>query len=465
VRHRLLRLVAAFGLLVTVACGARLNAEQTAIARAGGGGGGGGGTATKSAASAGPAASGAAAANGGGGAAAGTANASGAAAAGGGAAAAGACTAQPGSTDPGVSDTEIKLGNVSTITGPVQGFGETGRSGAKAYFNYINSTQNGVCGRKLSLETADDRLDAGANRSETERLIPQVLGFVGDTTVVDDGGAGALAGTNIANVSLAIGSEMLKYPNNFSPNPIDPSVNSNGTVGIWNWFKANMGITKVAVVWPAQADARTRGQAYVADIEAAGLQVAGPYEVAISETNYVGVATKMKNDGADAVITVLEISGMKNLADAFAQISWKPKVPFYGAQAYGQQFLDLAGQNADGTVLALTYAIFEDAPSNPGVATFLEWYERTNPGSQPDFFSVMGWSAADLMVQALQAAGPTPTRDKVLAGLQALTSFDAHGLLAPRNPPAKQIGPGFLVVTVEGGKWKRVSPAQGFTNG
>jgi ABC-type branched-subunit amino acid transport system substrate-binding protein len=334
----------------------------------------------------------------------------------------------------------------------------------KAYFNYINS-QGGVCGRKLTLVTSDDRLDAGTNRSETDRLKNEVFGFVGDTTVVDDGGADVLAGTNVANCSLAIGGKMTALPNNFSPNPIDPNVNSNGTAGIFTWLKANMGLTKVAVVYPAQADARTRGQAYIPDIQAAGLQVAGPYEVAVTETNYAGVASKIKSDGADGVITTLEVNGMSKLAQAFKQIGYTPKVPFYGAQAYGQQFLSLAGDAAEGTVLPLTYSIFEDAPVNPAVQAFLDWYDRSNPGSKPDFFSVMSWAAADMMVQAIQAAGPTPTRDAVMAALGTFTTFDAHGFLAPRNPAGKKIGDQFVVVTVKGGKWVRQFPESGFTSG
>ena len=455
--------------LLASACGARLSKEQVAAANAGGGGGaatGGGaaaGTGPKTSTTAAP--GGAAAAPGASTPAAGGGDPGAAPAPGADPAAqGGACAPAPGSTDPGVSDTEIKLGNISTISGPVPGFGQTGQNAVKAYFNYINS-QGGVCGRKLVLVTSDDRLDAGTNRSETERMKNDVFGFVGDTTVVDDGGADVLTGTNVADCSLAIGTKRLSLPNQFSPNPIDPNVNSNGTAGIFAWLKANKGITKVAVVYPAQADARTRGQAYIPDIESAGLGVSGPYEVAVTETNYAGVASKIKTDGADAVITALEVNGMSKLAQAFKQIGYTPKVPFYGAQAYGPQFLALAGDAAEGTTLVLTYDIFEDAGSNPAVAAFLEWYERSNPGSKPDFFAVMAWAAADMMVQGIEAAGPAPTRDKVLAALGTLTTFDAHGFLAPRNPPGKKIGDKFLVTTVQGGKWVREFPESGFSAG
>lgn len=465
-RWHLVLVLLAFGLFATTACGARLTKEQVAAAQAGTGTGGTGTGARSSTGTGGTAGTAAGAATGGGttggGTTGGDATGGTAGDAGtGGAAAGGACAPAPGSTDPGVSDTEIKLGNVSTITGPIPGFGDTGRSGAKAYINYINNTQGGVCGRKLTLVEADDRLDAGTNRSETERLKNEVFGFVGSTTVVDDGGTAVINGSNIANCSLVIGSASVASNNNFSPNPIDPSGTTNGTGGIWAWLKANMGITKVAVVYPAQSDARTRGQAYIPDIQSAGLAISGPYEVAITETNYAGVASKMKGDGADAVITALEINGMTRLAQAFEQITYKPKVPFFGAQAYGAQLIKGGGSAVEGTVLALTHAIFEDT-DNPAMQAFVEWYQRTSPGSDPDFFSIMGWAAADMMALAIEAAGPAPTRDAVLAALQGMTSFDAHGMMAPRNPAGKQNSATFMITKVEGGQWKRVFPGSGF---
>ena len=463
-RHLVIVLLA-LCLLGSTACGARLTKEQLVVAQGGAangsgaatGGSGSGGSATATTVGGESSGTGAAPATGGGSSGGGTDGGAAAAPAG------GSCSPAPGSTDPGVTDTEIKLGNISTITGPIPNFGDSGRSGAKAYLNYVNNTAGGVCGRKLTLEQSDDRLDAGTNRSETERLKNEVFGFVGDTTVVDDGGAASLTGTNIANCSLVIGSAAINSPNFFSPNPIDPSGTTNGTTPMWNWFKANSGITKVAVVYPAQSDARTRGQAYLNDIQAAGLAVDGPFEVAITETNYAGVASKIKNDGADAVITTLEINGMSRLAQAFEQIGYKPKVPFYGAQAYGQQLITQGGSAVEGTTLGLTHAIFEDT-GNPAMAAFNEWYARTNPGSVPDFFSIMGWAAADMMVSAIAQAGPTPTRDKVFQALQGMNAFDAHGMLAPRNPAGKQGAAQFVIVKVEGGAWKRVYPATGFAS-
>jgi ABC-type branched-subunit amino acid transport system substrate-binding protein len=138
-------------------------------------------------------------------------------------------------------------------------------------------------------------------------------------------------------------------------------------------------------------------------------------------------------------------------------------VPFYGSQAYGKKFITLAGSAAEGTILGLPYDIFEDKATNPSVDTFLTWYQRTNPGADIDFFAIQSWVAADLFVQALQKVGPNVTRDKLGAALQSFTSFDAHGFLAPINPPGKTPAACFLVVGVQGGQWKRLHPDAGFS--
>ncbi len=453
--------------LLCAACGARLSDEQVAAAGAGSGQGAGAGTGTGTGSGSGTGTRTSTSTGTGTAAGQGTAPGTPTGPGGGGPApeggaapppAEGECTPQP-SDEVGVTDTSIRIGNVSTISGPIAGFGQTGVNAVKAYVAYVNST-GGVCGRELELATADDRLDAGSNRSETQRLSSEVLAFVGEVTVVDNGGAQVLNGSNIPRVSLSIGSEAARYAHNYSPNPLNPDSPGNATIPPFQYFAAQ-GVTSAAIIWPAQADARARGQGFRYDMEQAGITDISTYEVAITETNYVGVAQQIENAGTQLVVTTLEVSGMARLAQAFQQVGYLPEVPFYGSQAYGQQFLELAGDAANGTKIAVTFSIFEDAGSVPAMATFLEWYERTAPGSNPDFFAINSWAAADMFVRALRAAGGAPTRDGVIAGLQAQTEYTGDGFMAPRNPAAKTMGNCFAIVTIENGQWRRLDPAGG----
>ena len=55
---------------------------------------------------------------------------------------------------PGVSDTEIKIGNTNPYSGPASAYGVIGKSIA-AYFAMVND-QGGVNGRKINFLSRDD---------------------------------------------------------------------------------------------------------------------------------------------------------------------------------------------------------------------------------------------------------------------------------------------------------------------
>src|SRR6185312_16410658 len=56
--------------------------------------------------------------------------------------------------DPGVTDTEIKIGNIMPYSGPASAYGIIGKTEA-AYFNKINA-EGGINGRKINFVSYDD---------------------------------------------------------------------------------------------------------------------------------------------------------------------------------------------------------------------------------------------------------------------------------------------------------------------
>ena len=72
---------------------------------------------------------------------------------------------------PGVTDTEIKVGQTMPYSGPASGYGVIGRSEA-AYFRMINE-QGGVNGRKLNLISLDDGYSPPKTVEQVRRLVEQ----------------------------------------------------------------------------------------------------------------------------------------------------------------------------------------------------------------------------------------------------------------------------------------------------
>src|SRR5471030_709605 len=72
---------------------------------------------------------------------------------------------------PGVTDTEIKIGNSIPYRGPASSFGTTGRSEA-AYYRMINDN-GGVNGRKITLVSLDDGYSPPKAAENARRLVEQ----------------------------------------------------------------------------------------------------------------------------------------------------------------------------------------------------------------------------------------------------------------------------------------------------
>jgi branched-chain amino acid transport system substrate-binding protein len=72
---------------------------------------------------------------------------------------------------PGVTDTEIKIGNTCFYTGPASSYGTIGKAMA-AYYKMIND-QGGVNGRKINFLSYDDAYSPPKTVEQTRRLVEQ----------------------------------------------------------------------------------------------------------------------------------------------------------------------------------------------------------------------------------------------------------------------------------------------------
>src|ERR1700731_4313462 len=73
--------------------------------------------------------------------------------------------------DPGVSDTEIKIGQTMPYSGPVSVYGQIGRA-QRAYFAKINA-EGGINGRKITLISLDDGYMPPKALEQVRRLVEQ----------------------------------------------------------------------------------------------------------------------------------------------------------------------------------------------------------------------------------------------------------------------------------------------------
>jgi hypothetical protein len=118
------------------------------------------------------------------------------------------------------------------------------------------------------------------------------------------------------------------------------------------------------------------------------------------------------------------------------------------------------GGAADNLIEENTFAMFlgEDKATTPEVGLYLDWLHKTHPNTAPDLFSMFSWTDAALFVQALKAAGPSPTRAGLLTALGSIHNFDDSGMLAPADVGSKKPPICYVIVKYQANKYVRVDP-------
>jgi len=71
--------------------------------------------------------------------------------------------------DTGATDTEIKIGNIMTYSGPLSAYALIGRTDA-AFFNKINA-EGGINGRKINFITYDDAFSPPKTVEQARKLV------------------------------------------------------------------------------------------------------------------------------------------------------------------------------------------------------------------------------------------------------------------------------------------------------
>ncbi len=138
--------------------------------------------------------------------------------------------------------------------------------------------------------------------------------------------------------------------------------------------------------------------------------------------------SEMKNAGVDFIATCIDLNGMKTLAQELRR-QGMDDVVLYHPNTYDQAFVTEAGDLFEGDFVTVQFLPFEADTSGTALEDFVTWMDAQ--GSQPTELAMVGWINATLAFDGLLAAGPDFDRDKVTAATNAMTAFDAGGLIEP----------------------------------
>jgi ABC-type branched-subunit amino acid transport system substrate-binding protein len=366
----------------------------------------------------------------------------------------------------GITSNSVTVGNVSIISGPIPGLFEGAAVGVKAYFNYLNA-QGGVNGRKLNVVSYDDAFSGQQNAAETQQAVNSDFALVGDFSLFDNYGCKILAATPaMPDVSVTLDPGTNALSNDYSAYPLAQGA----PLGPIEYFKSHFPKDlKVGTIISNVQSAVYQWNGRAAAFKHAGYKIAYVRRVGPLESNFTTDVINMRNAGVNVVdLTALDWQVAAILIQNMVQQNFRPALIESGGPIYSDQFIKTAGGAAatNGLYVGQSQALYlgQDAKTTPVVKTFLDWVKLTNPSWTPDLYTLFGWASAQLFAQALQAAGKSPTRGKVLTALSKITSFNAGGLLAPSNPAKKLPASCYVMAKIINGNFVRLQPkGTGFT--
>ena len=359
----------------------------------------------------------------------------------------------------GITATTVRVGQVDTLTGPVPGLFQGAKDGTQAYFNYINS-KGGVNGRTIELDVGDDQFSGADYTTATQQLVAKDFALVGGFSLYDNSGVPAINVAKIPDVTESLSSARSLDQYNYAPDPLIPGAT---VLGPYKYFKKEdpTAVKNVGTLYSNYGAALVQTQTVLSAMKSLGYHVDYQRVVGVFDSDFTADVFKMKAAGVQMVYIVgMQISQVADLAKDMAAQGFTPKIFSTSGVGYDSSYIPTAGTAANGTETLEQSALFqgEDAKSVPAVALFDKWIKKTDPKAHIDVYALYGWSAAELFTQALQAAGPNPTRVGLLAQLNKITSFTAGGLTAPGNPAQKVPENCWLLTKVQNGKWVRTTP-------
>ena len=321
---------------------------------------------------------------------------------------------------PGVSDTEIKLGQSTPLSGPASAFGAGAGRAVVGYFEMLNE-MGGINGRKINFTQLDNAYSAPKAVEQSRRLVEDVgilaeVGTIG--TVPNVAIQKYLNLKQVPQLFITAGGRRFNDPKNFPWTvPLYPDFETEGRV-VAKYVLKNKPDAKIGVLY--QND--DFGKDYLKGLRA-GLGEKAPQIVAtisyeIADPTIDSQIVQLRAAGID---TLIEQSSAKAAAQTIRKVhelNWNPLHIIGGSTASVETVLKPAGLDAS---KGLVTTQFLKQPGDPAWAddeemkAYRNFLKKYAPSANPDDYSVLvAYMNMNAVARVLKKCGDQLTRENLI---------------------------------------------------
>jgi ABC-type branched-subunit amino acid transport system substrate-binding protein len=372
---------------------------------------------------------------------------------------------------PGVTDTEIKIGNIMPYSGPASAYGVIGKTEA-AYFNKVNE-EGGINGRRINFISYDDGYSPPKAVEQARKLVEsdEVL-FIFNSlgTPTNSAIQKYMNEKKVPQLFVATGATKWNDPKNFPwTMGWQPNYQSEGRIYA-KYILQEKPTGKVGILY--QND--DYGKDYLKGIKdglgakATSLIIGEEaYETTVPTVDSQIVSLKAK--GADVFISITTPKFAAQSIKKVAELGWKPLfIENNVGSSIGSVIKPAGFENAQ-DIISATYSKDATDPQwkdDPGIKNFDAFLAKYYPdGNRTDSSVMTGYNVVRTMVAVLKQCGDDLTRENIMKQAANIHDLEIDTLLpgvkintSPTDyAPIKQL----QLMKFKGERWELFGPVMG----
>jgi branched-chain amino acid transport system substrate-binding protein len=325
-------------------------------------------------------------------------------------------------TSPTLAGDSIKIGFVSTFSGPTAVIGNDMRNSFELALDHLGRKMGG---KPVEVIYEDDQQKPDVGKQKTEKLVQSdkvdfIAGYIWSNVL-------------LASLKTAVDSQTFLISANAGPSQLagelcspyvfSTSWQNDQTPAAVGLYMNQKGVKSVFLIGPNYA----AGKDMLAGVKSTfkGQVLGEEYTVWPSQLDFSAELTKARNSKAEAVFVFYPGAAGVQFLNQYSQAGIKQQIPLYTAFTIDELSLPLQKDNALGVPGAQEWV--NDLPYEQN-RKFVEDYRKKYPALRPSFYGAQSYDAAQLINSAVAAVnGDTSKKDAMRAEMEKVNFKSVRG--------------------------------------
>jgi branched-chain amino acid transport system substrate-binding protein len=353
----------------------------------------------------------------------------------------------------GVTDTEIVIGTVTDLSGVTAVQGVNNSDAIRMAFDQANA-KGGIHGRKIKYVVEDNQYQVPRAVQAMNKLLNSDNIFM----ALDDGGTPmndanmpSQFAKNVPNVFPLTAARSMYEPYNPLKFAQFASYYDQMRAAV-KYFATQHGRKAFCVMYQETDFGKDVLAGVVAQTQAMGLKVVATTAHKPTDTDFNAPVEKLKDAGCDAIMMGTIVRDTNIIIQTVRKLGWNVDLVGQFA-AYDTAVATLPGGATEG-YFCMTPALYvypDDA--RPEVQAFAKEY-KSRYGRDPNFHGEVGYTAAQLVLMALDKAGKDLTVDSFIKAMESIHDYtDIFGSQLSFGPDQHHGSTKSFLTVVKNGRW------------